>query len=454
MVKTYDQLAIDIIKNVGGEENVASLVHCATRLRFKLKDRNKADKKAIEQISGVITVVESAGQFQVVIGNHVSEVYKAIGQVTGISLEGTVDENDDAPKGKVLNVIIDTISSIFSPLLGALAGAGMLKAFLILCTTLGWLKEDSGTYIVLYAAADAVFNFLPIALAITAAKRFKTNQFVAFCVGAALVYPTMTTAFSAGTKLSFLGIPVILVSYTSSVVPSICAVWALSKVEKFFNKIVPQILRSFLVPSLCLAIVVPATFLVIGPITDYMGKFLAGAYTSSLAFNPIVAGGIIALIWPMVVLFGMHWGFVPIVLNNIAVNGRDTLFTITGPNNFCQAGACLGVFLKTKDKDLKAIAGSAAVPAVLTGITEPAIYGVNLKFKRPFIIACIFSGIAGAITAAVGAGTPMFVGASLLSLPAFLGQGFVGFLIACAIAYVGSAVCTYFFGFNDSMIKK
>lgn len=454
MAKNYDQLAKDIVKYVGGEDNIVSLVHCATRLRFKLKDREKADKKAVEQTTGVISVVESGGQFQVVIGSHVADVYAAIGKVTGVSLEGTVEEDTAAPKGKILNVLIDTISSIFSPLLGAFAGAGLVKAFLVLCTTAGWLSNKSGTYTVLYAASDAIFTFLPIALAITAAKRFKTNQFVAFCVGAALVYPSMTAAFSAHTPISFLGIPVVLVSYTSSVIPAIVAVWALSKVEKFFAWILPEILKASLVPAFCIVTVIPATFLVIGPVTDYLGKLLASGYSAALAINPIIAGGVIALIWPVVVLFGMHWGFVPIVLNNFKVYGRDTLFTITGPNNFCQAGACLGVFLKTKDKDLKTIAGSAAVPAFLTGITEPAIYGVNLKYKRPFIISCIFSGIAGAITAAVGAGASTFVGTSLLALPAYVGKGFVGFLIACAIAYVGSAVCTYLFGFNDDMIIK
>ncbi|MCM8711545.1 PTS transporter subunit EIIC [Clostridium sp. SYSU_GA19001] len=453
MAKNYEQLAKDIIKNVGGEDNVASLVHCATRLRFKLKDRDKADKKAIEQLHGVITVVESAGQFQVVIGNHVADVYKTIGQVTGVSLEGAVSD-DEVPKGKGLNLLIETISAIFTPMLGAFSGAGLIKAFLILATTLKWMDTKSGTYTILYSAADAIFTFLPIVLSITAAKRFKTNQFVAFCVGAALVHPNMTAAFSSKTALTFLGIPVVLVSYTSSVIPAVIAVWVLSKVEKFFAKIVPEILNRFLVPALCIVTVIPATFLVIGPVTDFLGKLLASGYTSVLAINPIIAGGVIALIWPVVVLFGMHWGFVPIVLNNFAVYGRDTLFTITGPNNFCQAGACLGVFLKTKDKDLKAIAGSAAVPAFLTGITEPAIYGVNLKYKRPFIIACVFSGIAGAITAGAGAGASTFVGTSALTLPAYIGQGFTGFLIACVIAYVGSAVTTYLFGFNDSMIIK
>lgn len=458
MAKDYSQLAENILKTVGGEENVSSLVHCATRLRFKLKDPKQADKKALEQLEGVIAVIDSGGQQQVVIGNHVADVYNAIGAVSHLSLsDEEVPADDGAAESKrgpkeLVNSFIGMISSVFTPLLGAFCGAGLLKALLILFTTLNWLSSDSGTYMILYAGADAIFNFLPIALAVSAAKFFKTNRYVAFIVGAALVYPTMTAAYTAGTSLTFLGIPVVLASYTSSVIPAFVAVWALSKIEKLLNKIIPQILKGILVPLLCVMIVVPLTFLVIGPVTDYGGKLLSSGYNALIGVNPIVAGGLVALIWPVVVLFGLHWGFVPIVLNNLNVFGRDTLFTITGPNNFCQAGACLGVFLKTKNKELKLVAGSAAVSAFFAGITEPAIYGVNLKYKRPFVIACIFSGIAGAITAAVGAGCGTFVGTGLLTLPAYIGQGFVGFLIACAIAFVGSTVCTFLFGFNDTMV--
>lgn len=459
MKGSYKELAADILKNVGGEENVSSLVHCATRLRFRLKNQEKANKKALEQLEGVIAVIESGGQCQVVIGNHVEDVYNAFSEVSHLSLDGTVDAKDDgAANGDrgakaVVNRFIGMISSVFTPLMSAFCGAGLLKALLILFTTLNWLKADSGTYMVLYAGADAIFMFLPVALSISAAKFFKTNQFVSFIIGASLVYPTLTAAFSAGTKLTFLGIPVILASYTSSVIPAFVAIWALSKVEKLLNKIIPQILKGIFVPLLSIVIVVPATYLIIGPVTDYAGKLLANGYNSLIALSPIVAGGLVALIWPVVVLFGLHWGFVPIVLNNIKVFKRDTLFTITGPNNFCQAGACLGVFLKTRDRDLKTVAGSAALSAFLAGITEPAIYGVNLKFKRPFIIACVFSGIAGAITAAVGAGCSTFIGTGFLTLPAYIGKGFVGFLIACAIAFVGSLVVTYFFGFSDKMLQ-
>ena len=452
--KNYDQLSKDIVKYIGGEENVISLFHCATRLRFKVKDEASVDKKHLEQLKGVITVINSGGQMQVVIGNDVADVYEAIFANTGLKPENKENDNKSQEKKNLLNTFMETISGIFAPVLGAMSGAGMLKALLILCTTCGLLTADMGTYRILYAAADGVFTFIPMFLAITAARKFKANEFVSLGIAAALVYPDMTAAFSAGEALTFLKIPVVLVSYTSSVIPIVISIYALSKLEKGLKKIVPSVCKTFLTPMLSLMIMVPATYLVIGPISDTAGKLLASGYTALVSFNPMIAGGILGLIWPAVVIFGLHWGFVPIVMNNIAEYGRDTLFVITGPNNMAQAGATLGVFLKTKNKEIKELAGPAALSAVLAGITEPAIYGVTLRFKRPFFIGAVFSGIAGAIVAVAGTGAPTLLGTSILTLPGYIGVGFVGFLIACAVAYFGSAIVTYLFGYSDDMLPK
>lgn len=452
--KNYDQLSKDIVKYIGGEENVISLFHCATRLRFKVKDEAGVDKKRLEQLKGVITVINSGGQMQVVIGNDVADVYEAIFANTGLKPENKENDNKRQEKKNLLNTFMETISGIFAPVLGAMSGAGMLKALLILCTTCGLLTADMGTYRILYAAADGVFTFIPMFLAITAARKFKANEFVSLGIAAALVYPDMTAAFSAGEALSFLKIPVVLVSYTSSVIPIVISIYVLSKLEKGLKKVVPSVCKTFLTPMLSLMIMVPATYLVIGPISDTAGKLLASGYTALVGFNPMIAGGILGLIWPAAVMFGLHWGFVPIVMNNIAEYGRDTLFVITGPNNMAQAGATLGVFLKTKNKEIKELAGPAALTAVLAGITEPAIYGVTLRFKRPFFIGAVFSGIAGAIVAVAGTGAPTLLGTSILTLPGYIGVGFAGFLIACAIAYFGSAIVTYLFGYSDDMLPK
>ena len=453
MAKDYTSLAKKIVENVGGENNVISLVHCATRLRFKLIDENKVNMDVLKQTEGVITVMKAGGQVQVVIGNKVDTVYDAVLSCTNINA-GNSEEMEDTGNKNLLNTLLETISGIFSPMLGVMCGAGMLKALLILCTTLNILTADMGTYKILYAAADSVFNFMPIILGYTAAKKFKCNPFIAMSIAMSLLYPTMTAAYSEGTKLTFLTIPVTLVSYASSVMPIIISVYVQSKLEKLLKKIIPEVCKLFLTPLLELSIMVPATFLVIGPFMDKFGKLLASGYTAIMGFNPIIAGGFVGLIWPAAVIFGLHWGFVPIVMNNIATYGRDTLFVITGPNNMAQAGAALGVFLKTKDKKLKELSGSAAFSAVLAGITEPAIYGITLPYKRPFIIGAVFSSIAGMIVAAAGTSCPTLLGTSILSLPGYIGPGFVGFVIACAIAYFGSAICTYLFGFNDSMLPQ
>lgn len=453
--KNYDDLSKKIETFVGGSDNVISLFHCATRLRFKLKDRNKADKKSLEQLEGVITVIESGGQIQVVIGNQVADVYEAILINTDIKAADQEKEStENKEKKNVLNLFMETISGIFAPVLAAMCGAGMLKGILILCTTLGWLTAEMGTYRILYAAADGVFTFLPVFLAFTAAKKFHADQFVSVGIAAALVYPDITAAFSAGEALTFMKIPVVLVSYTSSVIPIIISIYVLSKLEKGLKHILPEICKRFMTPLLSLVIMVPATYLVIGPVADFAGKMLASGYTGMVGFSPIIAGFILGLLWPAVVMFGLHWGFAPIVFNNIAEYGRDTLFTITGPNNMAQAGATLGVFLKTKNKELKSLSGSAALSAVLAGITEPAIYGITLKYKKPFFIGAFFSGIAGAIVAASGAGAPTLLTTSILTLPGYIGKGFAGFCIACAIAYFGSAIVTYLFGFQDSMLPE
>lgn len=454
MAKDYKKLAKEIVKNVGGESNVNSLVHCATRLRFKLKDKSKANKDAIENLDGVVTIVESGGQYQVVIGNAVADVYQAIGEVSNIKLDASNEEdNEGDKKAGFLSVAIDTISSIFAPMLSVLCGAGVLKGILMICTTAGWLTEASGTYIILYAAADSVFNFLPMILAFTAAKKFKANQFVAVTVAGALIYPSIATAISGGASISFLGIPVVLMSYTSTVIPIILAVYVLAKLEKFLNKVLPEAVKTFITPTVCLAIITPLTFLVIGPIGTYLGQFLGTLYSTIYNFNPIIAGLIIGAFWQVFVIFGIHWGFVPVAINNIAMYGRDTMLAILGPSNLAQAGASLGVFLKTKDPKVKTIAGSAAITG-LFGITEPSIYGVTLKYKKPFIIACISGAIAGAIVAFSGASAGGIVILGLLTIPAFMGKGFTLFVIACAIAYFLSAIGTYLFGYSDDMLNN
>ena len=395
----YEQVAADIVKGVGGAENVESVVHCATRLRFKLYDNSKADKETVKGLDEVIAAVESGGQFQVVIGNHVNQVFNAVKGAMG----GTVSSEPVEKKEKegVLATFIDLISGIFTPLLGIMAASGILKGILALAVAAGWTTPDSGTYQILFAASDALFFFFPLALGYTAGVKFKGNPFVTMAIGGALVHPSMIAAFDASNAagyeaLTFLGMPITFMNYASSVMPIIFAAWVSCKLEPIFNKVLPGAVKNFFTPLLCIMVTVPLTFLAIGPAATNASEFLAHGYELLYSASPLVAGLIMGAGWQIFVIFGLHWGFVPILLNNMAVMGSDSMMPLLVPAVLAQAGAALGVFLMTKDTKLKAISGSAFT-AGLFGITEPAIYGVNLPKKRPFVFGCV----AGAIGAAI-----------------------------------------------------
>lgn len=318
----FQSLAKQILTHIGGETNVASLVHCATRLRFKLKDRSKADKEAIESIDGVVTVVESGGQFQVVIGNHVPEVYKEIGLMSGV-LENAQAGGSRDEKGSLAGRLVDIISSIFMPLLGVMAGAGILKGLLLICTNAGWLTAEETTYTILYAAADSLFYFLPLLLAVTAAKKFGANMFVALTIAGALIYPSIIELKNSGADAEFFGIPVVLMNYTSTVIPIILAVFVMSYLEKFCMRFIHESVKNFITPLICLVVMVPLTLIVFGPLGVYTGNGIAAAILSIFDVSPILAGALIAALWQILVIFGIHWGIVPVILNNIAVHGKD-----------------------------------------------------------------------------------------------------------------------------------
>ncbi len=326
----YSTIAEEVLSAVGGAANVSSLMHCATRLRFVLVDEARADLDAIKAVHGVMGVTRSGGQTQVIIGTDVPEVYAAI-QGLGVTGESSSGADEGGKKG--LTKVFDIIAGVFTPIIFALAGAGMLKGLLILATTAGWLSTESGTYTILYAAADGFFYFLPLMLAATSAKKFNADRFVAMGIAAALVYPALVSAFDAGTELDFLGIPVVLTSYANSVIPIILAVAVQGQLERLLKRFIPSILN-VLVPLITLTVMVPLTLIVIGPVATWISSILAQGYTGLVALNPTIAGFVLGAAWPLVVMFGLHYGFVPIVFNNLATHGRDTLFTITGPPQY------------------------------------------------------------------------------------------------------------------------
>ncbi len=486
------ELARKIVAGVGGADNIVSLMHCATRLRFKLKDESKAQAEVLKNTPGIIMVVESGGQFQVVIGNHVADVFLAVNSVAGLGEKAQqAPENDE--KGNLLNRFVYVISGIFTPLIGLMAATGILKGMLALALTFQWTTEQSGTYLILFSASDALFWFFPIILGYTAGKRFGGNPFTAMVIGGALVHPLILTAFENGQKadelgldflgipvtllnysssvipiifsawlcsilerrlnawlpgqkadelgLDFLGIPVTLLNYSSSVIPIIFSAWLCSILERRLNAWLPSAIKNFFTPLLCLMVITPVTFLLVGPLSTWISELIAAGYLWLYQAVPAFAGAVMGGFWQIFVMFGLHWGLVPLCINNFTVLGYDTMIPLLMPaimaqvgaalgvflcerdaqkkvvlvplciNNFtvlgydtmipllmpaimAQVGAALGVFLCERDAQKKVVAGSAALTG-LFGITEPAVYGVNLPRKYPFVIACI-SGALGA----------------------------------------------------------
>lgn len=444
----YQQLAAEIVDKVGGEDNIATATHCVTRLRLKLRDESKADKAAVEQLPGVIAVMPAGGQFQVVIGNDVPQVYQELGKITRFGGEADSDAHgEEGPKGNLLNQFIALISSIFLPVLWPLSGAGLFKAFLAMAAQFHWLAETSQTYIVLNAAADAVFYFLPMFLAVTAAKRFRTNQFTSMAIAGALVYPTIVALNTAGAPVHFFGIPVTMMSYTSSVIPIIIGVWLQGYLERFLNRTLPGAIRNFMTPLLAILIMVPLILMTVGPITTYAARGISSGVNALFAVAPWLAGAIMGGLWQVFVLFGLHWGFVPIMVNDLTTQGYTLLGGPLVSAVLAQAAAALAVFVRTRSAKRREIAGPGALSGFLAGVTEPVIYGVNLPLKLPFYFGIAGGAVGGAIAAAGGSANNAFVFPSLLGLSAYMAHGsFAMQLLGTAVAIAIGFTLTFLFG--------
>ncbi|TCI57421.1 PTS beta-glucoside transporter subunit IIABC [Exiguobacterium sp. SH1S21] len=459
----YEQLARDIIKHVGGKENVNSVVHCITRLRFKLKDESKANTEALKSMDDVVTVMKSGGQYQVVIGNHVPDVYKAVVEVGGFQNQSPIEE-EEGPKGSLFSRFIDIISSIFTPVLGVLAATGMIKGFNALFVALGLLDATSGTYQLLNAIGDSLFYFFPIFLGYTAIKKFGGSPFIGMAIGAALVYPTLSTLtagdplytvfagtmFESPIHITFLGVPVILMTYSTSVIPIIIAAFFAAKLEKFLKTVIPDVIKMFIVPLLTLLVIVPLTFILIGPIATWAGTLLGSATVAVYNLSPLVAGLFLGGFWQVFVIFGLHWGLIPVAINNLTSLGADPVLALVFAASFAQIGAVLAVFLKIKNQKIKTLSIPAFISGIF-GVTEPAIYGVTLPLKKPFIMSCIGGGIGGAIMGVMGTQVYIIGGLGVFGYPSNISpegitSGFYGSLIGTAVAFVVGFVLTYLFG--------
>lgn len=406
----YKQLAQDIIKNVGGKENINGLTHCITRLRFKLKDESIANDDVLKNMGDIVTVMKSGGQYQVVIGNHVEAVYKDVVEI--IDLDNLNTSSETKKSGNILDKGIDIISGIFQPVLGIMAACGMLKGLNALFVALGLYSATSGGYMVINAAGDALFTFLPLFLGYTSAKKFGLKPMLGLALGAAMCYPAIQgssisagadamytlfkgTMFASPVYIDFFGLPIISMDYTGTVVPIIFVVYFASKCEKLFNKFVPDLVKFFFVPMLTLLVTLPVALIVIGPIATFGSTLISEAVLSIRDFSPLLAGAIVGFSWQILVIFGLHWGFIPVYINNVMTLGYDNVMMPFFACTFATSAVVLAIFIKTKDKKLKEMAIPNFISGIF-GVTEPAIYGMLLPLKKPFIISCIASGIGGA----------------------------------------------------------
>ncbi|HCR3191353.1 beta-glucoside-specific PTS transporter subunit IIABC [Enterococcus faecalis] len=454
----YQAIAKEILKDVGGKDNIVDVTHCYTRLRFVLKDTKQANKEALLQTEGVISVVESGGQYQVVLGNKVAHVYNALEPLLAQQLTTKTSTKE---KNSLGNRILNTVAAIFTPVVPAIAASGMLKGILAIAVMVAnnFYQVDLkplNTYIILSAASDALFYFMPVILGYSAAKVFKTNEYIAMVIGATLCYPTIVSLMTEESAVTLFGLHVTKANYVSTVIPIILAIFILAYVQRFLEKVIPEVLKIIMVPTLSLLLMIPATLLLFGPIGIYLGDGVNWLYYYIMNLSPILLGGFIGGIWCVLVIFGAHRGLVPIGINDVARTGRQNLLAFAGAANFSQAGAAFGVFVRTKNKDLKAVAASATVTA-LFGITEPAIYGANLRLKKPMIYAVASGAAGGALMGWGGSYGTAFANQGLLTIPVYAEAGtkaFICYLLGCGIAFFGAFLLTIFLGFNDLSLDE
>ena len=471
MASKYDGLARIIIQNVGGKSNILSLTHCVTRLRFKLKDESKAQTEVLKETDGIVTVIHSGGQYMVVIGNHVPQVYDAVCAVGHITPGGAVNEDGsaiegggDAPKTKEkfnpVNAFVSIVTSVFTPWLGVLAACGIVKGLVALFVALGVMDGAGSTYNILYSLGDCFFYFMPILLAYTASKKFGLPEFEGMIIGAAMIYPYLLGS-STNVHDSLFMIPVTMPSsgdYTSSVIPIICAVAFAAWFEKLYKKFIPDTLKMFAVPLITCIVTFALTLWIIGPIAAGAGDLLGVFFNWLANFNGILLGAVVGGLWQVLVMFGLHWALIPLMLNNMAVQGFDTAMVGMFGTTFAQVGAVAAIWIKTKNKKTKSLCAPAFISAI-AGVTEPAIYGITLPKKTPFYITCVVAAVVGGLLMAFGVTSYTSAGLGVFGYTAYINtmtndiSGMIWAIVLSLVSVAAAFVLT-FVTYHDEPAKK
>ncbi len=451
-IRDYNKLAVDILNELGGEDNIVTVARCATRLRLVTQKTPENAKENIAKFPGVITVVEKGGQIQVVIGTNVDKVYNAFVQLIKTDNKVASSENKN-----ILNLIIATMSAVFAPFVYVLAASGILQGILILIKLAFPDFGTTGTYQVFNFISWAPFAFLPIFIAITASQHFRCNIYIAVACCAALLSPTwaeLAALIKSGQEINLFGLALSETTYTSTVLPPLFLVWLLSYLERFLEPRLHSIIKPLLMPLICLVIMVPLTLLAIGPLTANAAHYIANGYNWIVNLAPSVAGGLIGAVWQVFVIFGVHWGITPVIIENINQYGQDSFQAFQTIAVIGQVGAALGFYIKTKNKDMKGVSLSAFVTGIF-GITEPAIYGVNLRYKKPFIYGCVCAALGGIVA---GFFTPYYYTYAALPGPLTIVNAinpehpgsFIGVLIGSAIALFGPVLLIQILGTGET----
>ncbi|MCT1901995.1 beta-glucoside-specific PTS transporter subunit IIABC [Oceanobacillus sojae] len=437
-----------ILESVGGESNISSITHCVTRLRFVLKDETKIDNQMIEQLDCVLGIQKQAGQFQVIIGAKVEKVYKEILSLLPDSFQSNDKYSDRdsniKKKNSVFNSILETLTAILIPSLPPIIGGGMIKGFLFMFWQFDWLSMDSPTFIVFNIISDSMFYFYPFLLAVSAAKRFKTNEYMALAIAGALMYPSITSGVAEGmTSIEFFNVlPIPYIDYSASVIPIILSVWAMSYIYNYLQKHIPDLLSTIFTPMLTLLIMIPVALIVIAPLGFYIGDYIAKGIQVLIDFSAVLSGFVIGATRPFLVLTGTHHAMRAIVQQEISTYGYTTIGAMNYMSVMAQATAALGVYLVSRNKKMKNISISSATSGFL-GVTEPALYGVIVKYKVVMIATMIGGGIGGAITSAFGSAEYAMVMSSILTIPATFGEGFMGIVIGIPVSIIATLLIIF-----------
>ena len=445
----YTQLAKEVVAAVGGKENIVNVTNCMTRLRFVLKDDSIPDKDKVAGIKGVKGVMNQGGQYQVIIGTHVSEVVKDVRREAQISGEGSINKEDMKliKKDSLWNRFFKTISGCIMPMLGPMIAGGIIKGILVILVTAGILTKTDGTYLVLYAAGDAILYFMPVIVGFTCGKVFDCNPYVTAVIGAAFLYPDLVSAVSAEGGITFLKIPVAAASYTNTFLPIVLASFVASKLEKLAKKFIPSMLQLMLVPTFVLEVTVPLSWIVIGPVMNTVSSWLSKGVFGIFGMSPLLGGTLLGAFWQLVVLLGLHAAFIPILMNNLFSQGYDPVNAVLGLTVWALAGVTLGYALKNKDPEKRGI-GFGSLASTLCGVTEPAIYSIALPNFKLFVCAWIGGGISGGILGALGGKMYTMAGDGLFRIPAMINPegldiSFYGFIICALISFAVSAVLAF-----------